>query len=225
MAMYRLLPATLHPDAPLLVPAFPTKASSSTPPTSDIQPVLPYQEDSGTLAPTFEAADLARLDLLWPVETRTISSAWGPRMRSRTVRVVKKNVKKRVRVRFQGTHKGVDLTAPAGTDVYAAMDGIVVTSSKHRQYGNYVVIDHGNGVTTLYAHHKRNFTREGDLVRRGQKIAEVGRSGNATGSHLHFELRLDGVHQNPLPYLNDSEEIPAELVAQNQAALPLTRRR
>jgi murein DD-endopeptidase MepM/ murein hydrolase activator NlpD len=70
-------------------------------------------------------------------------------------------------------------------------------------------------VVTLYAHHRANFVQSVDIVRRGQKIAEVGRTGNATGPHLHFELRLTGQHKNPLPFLNEAEEIPAELVAQN----------
>jgi murein DD-endopeptidase MepM/ murein hydrolase activator NlpD len=133
-------------------------------------------------------------------------------MRTRVVRV--KNQRKK-RVRYRGRHKGVDLTAPIGTSVYAAMDGEVLFAGKHKQYGNYVVVDHGNGVETLYAHHSLNLVHSGDIVRRGQKIAEVGRTGNATGPHLHFELKLDGIQRNPLPVLNDEEEIPAEVAAQN----------
>lgn len=182
------------------------------------QPVVPDTAEARPAGPAFEPADPARLDLLWPVETRTISSAWGPRMRTRVVRVkqasAKKSGKKR-RVRYRGSHRGVDLNAPLGTDVYAAQDGQVVATGRHRQYGNFITVDHGNGVVTLYAHHRANFVQVGDIVRRGQKIAEVGRTGNATGPHLHFELRLQGEHLNPLPFLNDLEEIPAELVAQN----------
>ncbi len=179
-----------------------------------MQQVMPpvTEAELNALLPTFTPADPDHLDLLWPVETRTISSAWGPRMRTRVVRV--KNQRKK-RVRYRGRHKGVDLTAPIGTAVFAAMDGEVVLVGKHRQYGNYVVVDHGNGVTTLYAHHKLNLVHAGDIVRRGQKIAEVGRTGNATGPHLHFELRLEGAQRNPLPVLNDEEEIPEDLAAQN----------
>ena len=101
------------------------------------------------------------------------------------------------------------------TAVFAALDGQVVMAGKHKQYGNFVVVEHGNGVVTLYAHHKLNLVREGDIVRRGQKIAEVGRTGNSTGPHLHFELKIDGLQRNPLPVLNDEEEIPAEVAAQN----------
>ena len=179
-----------------------------------MQQVLPpvTEAELNALLPTFTPADPDHLDLLWPVETRTISSAWGPRMRTRVVRV--KNQRKK-RVRYRGRHKGVDLTAPIGTAVFAALDGEVLLVGKHRQYGNYVVVDHGNGVTTLYAHHKLNLVHAGDIVRRGQKIAEVGRTGNATGPHLHFELRLDGAQRNPLPVLNDDAEIPEDLAAQN----------
>lgn len=179
-----------------------------------MQPVMPpvSEAELNALLPTFAPADPDKLDLLWPVETRTISSAWGPRMRTKTVRV--KNQRKK-RVRYKGRHRGIDLNAPAGTAVFAAMDGQVVMAGKHKQYGNFVVVDHGNGVATLYAHHQLNLVQEGDIVRRGQKIAEVGRTGNATGPHLHFELKIDGVQRNPLPVLNDEEEVSAELAAQN----------
>jgi murein DD-endopeptidase MepM/ murein hydrolase activator NlpD len=179
-----------------------------------MQPVMPPVTDAElkALLPTYAPADPERLDLLWPVETRTISSAWGPRMRTKTVRV--KNQRKK-RVRYKGRHRGIDLTAPTGTSVFAALDGEVILAGKHKQYGNYVVVDHGNGVVTLYAHHKVNLVSPGDIVRRGQKIAEVGRTGNATGPHLHFELKVDGLQRNPLPVLNDEEDIPAELAAQN----------
>jgi len=179
-----------------------------------MQQVMPpvTEAELNALLPTFAAADPDRLDLLWPVETRTISSAWGPRMRTKTVRV--KNQRKK-RIRYKGRHRGVDLNAPQGTAVFAALDGQVLVAGRHKQYGNYVVVDHGNGVVTLYGHHKLNLVQVGDIVRRGQKIAEVGRTGNATGPHLHFELKVDGVQRNPLPVLNDEEEINAEVAATN----------
>lgn len=211
--MERLLPAPAQAE-PSREPQAPPKTSRE-PMSQSLNPVVlpsaPAVEPADSVA-SFLPADPDRLDLLWPVETRTISSGWGPRMRTRTVRA--KNSRKK-RVRYRGRHRGLDLTAPQGTDVYAALDGQVVTMGKHRQYGNYVVLDHGNGVVTLYAHHRFNLVQEGDVVHRGQKIAEVGRTGNATGPHLHFELRINGVHQNPLPYLNDEEEIPADLQAMN----------
>jgi len=214
-----LLPFQVRTTLPLASNTAPHRDSHQAPETSSellarMQTVVPpvSEAELNALLPTFTPADPDHLDLLWPVETRTISSAWGPRMRTKTVRV--KNQRKK-RVRYRGRHKGVDLTAPMGTSVYAAMDGKVIMSGRHRQYGNYVIIDHGNGVMTLYAHAKLNLVHEGDIVRRGQKIAEVGRTGNATGPHLHFELRVDGVQRNPLPVLDDEEEIPAEVAAQN----------
>lgn len=183
-----------------------------------IQPVLPPASvDAPVLAVTFEPADPSKLDLLWPVETRSISSSWGPRMRSKVVRVKRASKKRKLKVQYRGSHKGVDLAAPMGANVFAALDGKVTASGKVAKYGNYIMIDHGNGVVTLYAHHRANLVHEGDIVRRGQKIAEVGMTGNATGPHLHFELRIGGLPQNPLPVLNDVEEIPAEMVAQNEA--------
>lgn len=209
----RMLPAIVQ-----VAPAEPVPQSSAIIPES-LRPVLPQQPvpQSATTGLPFEAANPDNLNLLWPVETRTVSSKWGPRVRTKTVLKVKGNRKRKVRMRYNGRHKGVDLNAPQGTDVYAALDGQVVGAGFHRQYGNFVVIDHGNGVTTLYAHNCANYTQEGDVVHRGQKIAAVGRTGRATGPHLHFELRLDGVHRNPLPFLNDEEEISAEMMAQNQA--------
>jgi murein DD-endopeptidase MepM/ murein hydrolase activator NlpD len=216
----RLLPYQVRGAAPGAGPVSLVNVDPhQSPSTADrllarMQQVLPpvSEAELNALLPTFASADPERLDLLWPVETRTISSAWGPRMRTKTIRV--KDQRKK-RIRYKGRHKGVDLTAPTGTAVFAALDGQVITSGRHKQYGNYVVVDHGNGVSTVYAHHKLNLVQEGDIVRRGQKIAEVGRTGNATGPHLHFELRIDGLQRNPLPLLNDVEEIPAETAAQN----------
>jgi len=204
-------------------------SSASTPSLAGLRKVLPPQEDQSDeleAVPTapdsteFTPADRNNLDLLWPVQTRTISSAWGPRMRTKVVRVKTSARNRKVKRRFLGSHRGVDLSAPKGTDIFAALDGQVVTSGRHKQYGNFVAVDHGNGVVTLYAHCNRNFVVAGELVRRGQKIAEVGRTGSATGPHLHFELRVDGVPQNPLPRLNDVEEIASDLMAQNRAATP-----
>jgi murein DD-endopeptidase MepM/ murein hydrolase activator NlpD len=216
--MERTLPAPVRTVASL---------EEARPALAGIQPVLPPADPDDLVYSTsgtvqgFEPADPDRLDLLWPVETRTVSSAWGPRMRSKTIKV---KASKR-RVKYRGSHKGIDLTAPTGTTVFAAMDGQVVAVGKQKGYGNYVVLDHGNGVVTLYGHHKRNFVTGGEIVHRGQKIAEVGRTGNATGPHLHFELRVDGAVRNPLPVLNDAEEIPADQIAQNRAAVaPKTRR-
>ena len=214
----RILPAAAR-DLSAMVPV-----EEDRPALAGIKSVLPPVDPADAVvapAPPFTPADPDRLDLLWPVETRTVSSAWGPRMRSRTIKVKAS----RRRVKYRSSHKGVDLTAPSGTDIFAAMDGQVVTVGfMKRGYGNYLILDHGNGVVTVYGHQRKTFVREGEIVHRGQKIAEVGRTGNATGPHLHFELRVEGSVKNPLPFLNDVEEIPADQIAENQAAVaPKTR--
>jgi len=156
--------------------------------------------------------DPEHLNLLWPVETRSVSCSWRP---GRTVvakgfKAAPKGAVKKAkrRVRYRGRHLGVDMTAPMGTTVLAAEGGVVTAVGRHRQYGNFIIIDHGNGVTTLYAHHRANHVHEGDVVVRGEPIAEVGRTGNATGPHLHFELKIDGRHINPLPVIDDLEAAP-----------------
>ncbi|RPH65123.1 MAG: M23 family metallopeptidase, partial [Burkholderiales bacterium] len=83
----------------------------------------------------------------------------------------------------------------------AAAAGVVVFAGRHPGYGNQVDIDHGNGLVTRYAHASRFDVAEGEIVRHGQKIAEVGSTGRSTGPHLHFEVRVDGVARDPLPYL------------------------
>jgi murein DD-endopeptidase MepM/ murein hydrolase activator NlpD len=98
-------------------------------------------------------------------------------------------------------HQGMDFVAEAGTDVYAAAGGIVVASELNADYGNMVEIDHGNGLTTRYAHASRRLAKVGDIVLKGQKIAEVGSTGRSTGAHLHFEVRDKGVAINPAQFL------------------------
>lgn len=94
----------------------------------------------------------------------------------------------------QGLHgyNGVDLAAPAGTQIYAAADGVVIVSKEggwNGGYGNYVVIRHNNGTQTLYAHNQSNAVAAGETVKRGQVIGYVGNTGRSTGAHVHFEIR------------------------------------
>ncbi len=98
-------------------------------------------------------------------------------------------------------HEGLDFPSEAGTPIAAAASGKVIFADVHPQYGKMVEIDHGNGLVTRYAHASRLFVKEGDLVVRGQKVATVGSTGRATGPHLHFEVRLNGVPQNPARFL------------------------
>ena len=101
-------------------------------------------------------------------------------------------------------HEGIDFPADPGTTVVAAASGTVAWAGVHPQYGKMVEIDHGNGLVSRYAHAARMYVKEGDLVVRGQAIAAVGSTGRSTGPHLHFEVRLNGVPQNPARFLHSA---------------------
>lgn len=98
-------------------------------------------------------------------------------------------------------HEGVDFVAESGTPVVAAAGGVVVYSDYHPEYGNMIEIDHGNGFVSRYAHASKRLVKVGQVVLRGQKIAEVGSTGRSTGPHLHFEVRYNGAPQNPARFL------------------------
>lgn len=105
--------------------------------------------------------------------------------------------------RWGSFHTGLDISggAAAGKPIVAADGGVVTTAGYHSSYGNYIIINHGNGMTTLYAHSSRLLVSVGDKVAKGQTIALVGSTGNSTGAHLHFEVRVNGALQNPLQYV------------------------
>jgi murein DD-endopeptidase MepM/ murein hydrolase activator NlpD len=98
-------------------------------------------------------------------------------------------------------HTGLDFPADVGTPILAAAGGVVVNEENHPAYGRMVEVDHGRGLVTRYAHASRVLVKAGDIVRRGQTIAEVGSTGRSTGPHLHFEVLVDGVPQNPARFL------------------------
>jgi len=135
---------------------------------------------------------LARLNdprhtFYWPVPGYTrLSSPFGTRTHPIT--------------RRQETHWGIDLAAPQGTPIFAAADGYVSLSGWNGGFGITVIIDHGGGYRTLYAHNVRNHVRVGDRVTRGQHIADVGTTGLSTGPHLHFEIHRNGQRVDPLLY-------------------------
>lgn len=94
-------------------------------------------------------------------------------------------------------HTGTDLAAGEGEAIKAVLAGLVETAGYDESYGNYLVIDHFNGFTSLYAHCSRLLVQAGDRVRRGEIVAKVGATGDATGPHLHLELRMKGIWLNP----------------------------
>lgn len=98
-------------------------------------------------------------------------------------------------------HNGIDLAAPSGTPVYAAYDGDVVAADYSSTMGNYIMINHGNGLYTIYMHNSALYVSKGDSVYKGQNIAAVGSTGRSTGPHLHFSVRLNGSYVSPWNYL------------------------
>lgn len=106
---------------------------------------------------------------------------------------------------LRAMHEGVDFPAEPGTPIVAAAAGVVLSAERHPDYGLLIEIDHGNDMTTRYAHASRLLVKAGDVVKRGQLIAEVGTSGRSTGPHLHFETRFKGVAQNPNRFLQQAQ--------------------
>jgi murein DD-endopeptidase MepM/ murein hydrolase activator NlpD len=128
---------------------------------------------------------------IWPVDGLLIRSSFGQRTDP-----------------FSGEgafHKGVDISAPQGTGVRSTADGIVVHTGFDNGYGRLVVVDHGNGVQTYYAHLSKFYVRAGQDVRRGDFVGAVGMSGKVTAPHLHYEVRVGGAPMNPYFYLAKSQ--------------------
>lgn len=144
-------------------------------------------EVGGKLSPT-ERAFFVDSSLAMPVDSSRLSSRYGMRVSPISGKW-----------KF---HNGIDLAVPSGSGVFACKNGIVAESVEgDRVFGNYVVIDHGGGMTSLYAHLSKSLARKGDVALRGQKIGLAGRTGMATGPHLHFEIRFNGTARDPSKYL------------------------
>ncbi len=150
--------------------------------------VLTQRQGSEALVPTIN-----------PVESATLSSEFGWRYHPITKR--------------QTLHQGVDFAAPTGTPILAASAGLVTEARYVPGYGKLVEISHGNGLVTRYAHASSIGVRLGEVVDKGQVIARVGRTGQATGAHLHFEVHLAGQPVDPLLFL-PTKDAPQTLVAQ-----------
>ena len=121
-------------------------------------------------------------DFIWPLNEIDVSSDFG--------------------YRHGDQHNGIDLRAPRGTEIYASAPGRVIFSGRKNGYGRMVVIRHGNGIETVYAHNDQNIAKVGQRVKQGQLVGRVGKSGNATGYHVHFEFRRQGRSVDPVGYIN-----------------------
>jgi murein DD-endopeptidase MepM/ murein hydrolase activator NlpD len=102
---------------------------------------------------------------------------------------------------YSRLHGGLDIGGRMGQPIWAAKEGVVIMAGRNGGYGNTIVVDHGNGVATLYGHQSSFVISKGDYVETGQHIGNVGSTGLSTGPHLHFEVRIDGGVVDPLPYL------------------------
>jgi murein DD-endopeptidase MepM/ murein hydrolase activator NlpD len=122
-----------------------------------------------------------RMGFAWPTVSHRINSPYGPR--------------------WGGFHTGIDIWCPQGNPDFASKAGTVIAAEYAGGYGNMTIIDHGGGYSTLYAHQSRIYVHRGQTVQRGKQIGACGATGNATGAHLHFEIRINGNHTNPSPYL------------------------
>jgi murein DD-endopeptidase MepM/ murein hydrolase activator NlpD len=133
---------------------------------------VPYAEPSDTSP--------SAAGFTWPTSGQ-ITSGFGPR--------------------WGRMHQGIDIGAPTGRPITAAKSGMVILAGASGGYGNLVVVDHGGGLSTAYAHQSRIAVRVGESVTQGGLLGYVGSTGNSTGPHLHFEVRVNGAARNPLPYL------------------------
>ncbi len=128
--------------------------------------------------------------MTWPLPGRyTISSSYGVRIHPI--------------FKVRRMHDGIDVPAPKGTNIVAAAGGKVIASSYKGAVGNYVIIDHGGKITTNYYHASKRLVSAGDTVTKGQVIAQVGSTGNSTGNHLHFEVRVGSASVNPMQYFKE----------------------
>lgn len=143
------------------------------------------QQNSGSSTVSVPQVDAGDLSFRWPLPGYSmITSGYGPRWGS--------------------YHTGIDISGGGvyGSSIVAAEAGTVILASSHYSYGNYVIVDHGGGYTTLYAHMSSIGCSVGDYVSKGQTIGYVGSTGNSTGPHLHFEVRINGSHQNPSSFVS-----------------------
>lgn len=176
-------------------------ASAKTPLSTAPRSTLDPWRDDGAPSSTIKPSENRSL-FLWPVEG-SVTSKFGPRNGS--------------------FHDGIDIAAPLRAPVLAAADGKVIFSDVLRGYGNVVILRHVSGYLTVYAHNHANLVKEGQTVRQGEPIAEVGQSGRATGASLHFEVRKDNLARDPLRYLPQEQRTVRQETAPRTAQESATR--
>ncbi|MFU7526957.1 M23 family metallopeptidase [Qipengyuania sp. ASV99] len=165
-------------------------------------------QPSGTVPAILEPSTIS-IPSRMPLDGARMSSGYG--MRDHPV------------LRQRRRHNGVDLAAPMGTPVYATADGIVGRADWFSSYGLYISLDHGADLETRYAHLSRLAVAAGERVHKGDIIGYVGSTGRSTGPHLHYEVRVDGLAVNPIPYMLESEE-HARMATSSADLLPGRRR-
>ena len=162
----------------------PKSAAPRTPSLADLDPRFDISLIPGPLPPGEDFGPRGT-KMLWPVDG-VVSSGFGKR--------------------GSRVHQGIDIPMPPGTPIRAARDGVVAAVGSdrtpgYRGYGNFVLVDHGRGVKTLYAHCQKVLVKKGQRIRQGHVVATVGRTGHASTDHLHFEVRIEGRPVDPTPYL------------------------
>jgi murein DD-endopeptidase MepM/ murein hydrolase activator NlpD len=166
-------------------------------------PSLPTMPTFGTPkppnAPQASMPDVAywKTPLAWPV-WGNVSSKFGLRGVGRRIRM----------------HEGIDIPVPKGTPIQAAAAGVVLEARMYNGYGHTVILDHGNGMRTLYAHCSEVTVQKGDKVQQGQAIAYAGNTGRSTAHHLHFGVMVSGSFQDPMMFL---QKRPQQLARQPEA--------
>lgn len=168
--------------APLAVTILLTSACAPTHRADSImvRPTAQTTRESGRSRPAETSTSARRL--AWPLDEGYISSEFGNQ-------------------RAGHRHRGIDIRIAPGASIRAAAAGRITFSGRMRGYGNVIIVDHGDGLETRYAHNRRNRVHKGDSVEVGSTIADVGSTGNASAPHLHFEVREDGHAKDPLSFL------------------------
>lgn len=175
-----------------ILDVFKTITKSAFSPNIQEKETEEHETAAGETTQTGEKADFSPVFLTVnfqnPIESNNITSHFGYRISPIT--------------NEHSLHSGLDIAAPENTGIYSAYDGIVIKAEHNEINGNYIVIRHSNTLKTTYNHCNKLLVREGEKVKKGEKIALVGATGYATGNHLHFEVILNGKYINPLWVLN-----------------------